>query len=82
MAGTRACRTQAYRFKNRIFGFQFHFELDRADIEKIIDVRSSEVKLTADQIASIKADTEKSFSRYERLSTKLIGNLVQFLKMY
>ncbi len=82
MAGTRACRNQAYKFKNRIFGFQFHFELDQPDIEKIIDVRSKEANLAADVIATMKSDTKKLFPRYERLSTKLITNLVQFLKAY
>ena len=82
MASTRACRNQAYKFKNRIFGFQYHVELDRPDIERIIDVRSKEANLAADVIATMKADTEKQFARYERLSTKLLVNLVQFLKAY
>lgn len=82
MAGTRACRNQAYKFKNRVFAFQFHIELDQPDIERIIDVRSKEAGLSAEQIATMKADTEKQFARYERLSTKLLTNLVQFLKAY
>ena len=82
MASTRACRNQAYKFKNRIFGFQFHVELERPDIDRIIDVRSKEATLAADQIATMKADTEKQYDRYDRLSTKLLTNLVQFLKVY
>jgi GMP synthase (glutamine-hydrolysing) len=80
MAGTRICRTQAYKFKNRCFAFQFHFELEQRDIEKIIDARAGEAGLT-NHIVAMKADTEKHYARYDRLSSKLVGNLVQFLKM-
>lgn len=82
MAGSRVCRTQAYRFKNRCFGFQFHFELGRAEIDRIVDARATAAGLSGEQAAAIKADTAKHYSRYERLSDKLVTNLVQFLKAY
>ena len=82
MAGTRACRTQAYKFKNRVFAFQFHMELEQLDIERIIDARATEAGLSPDQVAAMKADTAKHFPRYDRLSTKIITNWVQFLKAY
>jgi GMP synthase (glutamine-hydrolysing) len=82
MAGTRACRNGAYKFKNRVFGYQFHFELEQADIEQIINRRSTEAGLSGEQIAAIHADTAKHYARYERLGTKLVTNLVQFLKAY
>ncbi|MFT3785235.1 MAG: hypothetical protein QM770_03595 [Tepidisphaeraceae bacterium] len=80
MASTRACRTQAYRFKNRVFGFQFHFELMQDQIERIVAERGK--TLPADTVAQINADTRKHFSRYQRQGAKLIQNLVQFLKSY
>src|SRR5687768_9186166 len=33
IASTRTCKNQAFRFKNRLFGFQFHFEMDQEGIE-------------------------------------------------
>ena len=51
MAGSRICRTQAYKFKNRIFAFQFHFELEQSDIEKIIAARAGEAKRSAARYA-------------------------------
>jgi GMP synthase-like glutamine amidotransferase len=82
IASTRACRTQAYKFKNRVFGFQFHFELTQDQIEAIVDTRGKAEGLSADQINAIKADTTKHFPRYQRLGAKLVQNLVQFLKAY
>jgi GMP synthase (glutamine-hydrolysing) len=82
MASSRACRTQAYKFKNRVFGFQFHFELTQDQIEAIIDARSKQESLSTDQVNAMKADTTKHFPRYQRLGAKLVTNLVQFLKAY
>jgi GMP synthase-like glutamine amidotransferase len=79
MASSRACRHQAYRFKNRVFGFQFHFELDGASIERIIDARS---KLDGIDAAPIRAESGKHLARYERAGAKLVQNLVQFMKVY
>ena len=81
MANSRICRTQAYKFRNRCFAFQFHFELEQRDIEKIIDARASEAGLTAEQITAMKADTAKHYPRYDRLGSKLVTNVVQFLRM-
>lgn len=81
MAGSRICRTQAYKFKNRCFAFQFHFEVEQRDIERIIDARAGEAGLSAEQIATMKADTQRHYARYDRLSTKLVTNIVQFLRL-
>lgn len=84
LSSTRACRHQAFRFKNRLFGFQYHIELDRAGIEAItagnrqqaIDVLGSD----AEQI--IRSGTEQHYTRYERVTNKILENFVQFLKAY
>src|SRR3954447_16000595 len=36
LSSTKLCRNQAFRFKNRLFGFQYHFEFTEADIEKLL----------------------------------------------
>jgi GMP synthase-like glutamine amidotransferase len=79
MASSRACRHQAYRFKNRVFGFQFHFELDSESIARIIDSRAKQEGINP---APIRADLSKHQARYERVGTKLVQNLVQFMKVY
>lgn len=79
LASSRACRNQAFKFKNRIFGYQFHFELDRDQINKIIDTLGRENGVDAN---ALRTATETHYARYERAGTKLIENLVQFLKSY
>ena len=84
MCSTRACRNQAFRFKNRLFGFQFHIELDKAGITQMLaGNREEAVKvLGPDAEAKISADTEKFYPRYERAGNKILSNFVQFLHAY
>lgn len=84
LSSTRACRNQAFRFKNRLFGFQYHIELDRDGIEQMISGNRDQLTqvLGADGESKIKADTEKNYARYERVGNRILKNFVQFLKAY
>lgn len=84
LSTTRTCRNQAFRFKNRLFGFQYHIELDKPGIEAMTKGNLSEAiqVLGPDAEAKIKADTEKFYPRYERAGDKILENFVQFLKTY
>lgn len=84
LSSTRTCRNQAFRFKNRLFGFQYHVELDRAGIDQMIAGNREQLiqVLGADGEAKLKADTEKYFARYERVGNRILKNFVQFLKAY
>ena len=84
LASTRACRNQAFRFKTRLFGFQFHFEMEREGIEAMLEnAREDWMKvLGADGAERIREETERHYGRYERLGNKVIENFVEFLKLY
>jgi GMP synthase (glutamine-hydrolysing) len=84
LATTRTCKNQAFRFKNRLFGFQFHFEFTPAEIDAVVANASSEVKqvLGADGIERIKQDTSKNYARHERLGNRILHNYVEYLKVY
>lgn len=84
LASTPACTNQAFRFKNRLFGFQFHFEMDEAGIEAMLAIGSQTVTqvLGPDGAAKIRQDTAKYYPRYQRLGDRVIRNLVQYLKLY
>ncbi len=84
ISSTRTCRHQAFRFKNRLFGFQYHIELTRDGIAHIIEGNKAEAEqvLGPDYVAKINAGTEQQFSRYERAGNKVLENFVQFLKAY
>ena len=81
---TRACKNQAFRFKSRLFGFQYHFEMDEAGIEAMLaNCKDDVVKvLGADGEAKIREETKKFYPRHARLGDKILQNFVQFLKAY
>ncbi len=83
MASTRTCRNQAFRFKNRLFGFQFHIEVTPKEIEAMLANGKEDVVkvLGADGEAKIKEDTKKLYPRFERQGNKIIENFVDFLKV-
>ena len=84
LCSTKACKNQAFRFKNRLFGFQWHLELTPPDIDAILDARKEEVTaiLGSDGPGRIRQDTEQFYPQYARLGDKLLRNFVQFLKVY
>jgi GMP synthase-like glutamine amidotransferase len=84
IASTRTCRNQAYRFKNRLFGFQYHFEMDEAGVEAMLThAKEDWVKaLGPEGERKIREDTAKFYKRYARLGNRVLENFVQFLKVY
>ncbi len=84
LVSTKSCKNQAFRFKTRLFGFQFHFELTPADIETIMSAgREDLVKvLGSDGERQDRADTARHYPRFERLGNRVLQNFVQFLKVY
>jgi GMP synthase (glutamine-hydrolysing) len=84
LSSTRVCKNQAYRFKNRLFGFQYHFEFTGADIEAVIANATEKEKqvLGGDGLSKLREDTAKLYTRHERLGNRILQNYVQFLKVY
>lgn len=82
LASSARTKHQAFRFKNRLFGFQFHFELTEADIERILGTHGSVLASVGTSVEQVRADTRAHYARYDRLGTRLLTNLVQFLKAY
>jgi len=84
LASTRTCKNQAFRFRNRLFGFQYHFEFTPADIGAVVANASPEaMKVIGPEAATrIRQETEKYYPRYARLGDRILGNFVEFLKVY
>lgn len=84
ISSTRACKNQAFRFKNRLFGFQYHFEFTEMEIEAVVanDPSSWNTVLGPDGDKKIRQDTAQHYRRYARLGDRLLGNFVQFLHAY
>jgi GMP synthase-like glutamine amidotransferase len=84
LSSSKLCKNQAFRFKNRLFGFQYHFELTEKEIEAYCEVdRETLVRvLGSDGPAKVREDAKKFYTRYARLGERLLKNYVQFLKAY
>ncbi len=84
LSSSRLCRNQAFRFKNRLFGFQYHIESDRTGIEAMLSGAKDDVTrvLGEDGVKKIRDETAVNYPMYERLGNRILGNFVQFLKVY
>jgi len=83
LSSSRVCKNQAFRFKNRLFGFQYHMEFTEADIESLLANDANGVAmLGSDGVAKVREGTSKFYPRYARLGDRLLQNYVQFLKAY
>lgn len=84
LSSSRLCRNQAFRFKTKLFGFQYHMELTPDDIERLVSAdRATAVSVLGEAgVARLAEDTRRYYERYERAGNKILTNLVQFLKSY
>ena len=84
LSSSRLCKNQAFRFKNRLFGFQYHFEVEVEDVERWLEVGKADVVkvLGPDGPDQIRRDTRTHHRELSRLGDKLLKNFVQFLKVY
>jgi GMP synthase (glutamine-hydrolysing) len=82
LSSSRLCRNQAFRFKNRLFGFQYHIETDRPGIEAMLASGKDEMAKAGVEEAKIREDAIKFYAGYERLGNRILQNFVQFLKVY
>jgi GMP synthase (glutamine-hydrolysing) len=83
LSSTRTCKNQAFRFKNRLIGFQYHFEMMPESIEAMLQHGAADIDKVlgpggADQV---RADTRKYYPAYERLGNRLLNNLIEFLRL-
>ena len=83
LSSTRTCKNQAFRFRNRLFGFQYHFEMTPEGIDQLVTAEKETCLkvLGPDGPDRIKADTARNYARYSRLGDRLVRNFVQYLKV-
>ena len=84
ISSTRACKNQAFRFKSRLIGFQYHVEITEAGIDALLSNRKEDVIRVhgAEGEQRIREQTKQLYPRYARLGDRVRGNFVQFLKAY
>lgn len=84
LSSSPKCKNQAFRFKSRLFGFQYHFELTEPDIDAILATDKAALSKAMGDGAEkqIREETKKNYPRYSRLGDRLVKNFVQYLKLY
>src|SRR3954467_12911582 len=82
LSSSKLCRNQAFRFKNRLFGFQYHFEFTPEDVAAVVVADKENAAKAPGGPEQIKADTGKQYTRHARLGDRILQNFVQFLKVY
>ena len=83
LSSSRACRNQAFRFKNRLLGFQYHFEMTPDGIEAMIQNARADMEkvLGAGGAEQLRRDTQTYYPGYKRLGDRIIDNIVEFMKL-
>ncbi len=77
LAGSDACRVQAFKVGLRVYGFQYHFEWDRDELDLFCDdsiVRQSNV-----EPQSIRIQIDDHYDSYRRVGDRLCENIATYL---
>ncbi|HLL90474.1 MAG TPA: gamma-glutamyl-gamma-aminobutyrate hydrolase family protein [Tepidisphaeraceae bacterium] len=84
LSSSKLCKNQAFRFKTKLFGFQYHLEMTPDGIDAMLQHGAEGVQqvLGPEGVALVREETKKHYPRYERLGDRVLGNFVQFLKVY
>ena len=79
LASTLHCPHQMIRLKTRVFGVQFHPEVDQADIERWVveDAEYVEGALGPDGSDRILADTKRYMPRFKERGDRMLDSLVR-----
>src|SRR5262245_55745041 len=81
LASTLHCQNQMFRVKSRLFGVQFHPEVDESDISNWIEADAEYIEgaLGPTGAARIAADTRTYMARLRERGDRLLDNLVRAL---
>lgn len=84
LASAAHCKNAGFRFRNNLYGFQFHPHLTAADYEAILRHHGGMAGAAygSGALDRIKADLARHEDRYTRLGTRLLENFVQYLHAY
>ena len=84
ICSTALCKNAGFKFKNSLYGFAFHPEFERGDIDALLKVQGGMVGAAGGSGAldKLRADADRHYDRYRRLGDKLLQNFVQFFHGY
>lgn len=84
LASAVHCKNAGFRFRDNLYGFAFHPQLEPEDFDAIFRHHGGMAGAAhgSGALDRIKADLAKHQGRYARLGTRLLQNYVQYLHAY
>jgi GMP synthase (glutamine-hydrolysing) len=79
LAGSKLCKIQAFRTGLRTFGFQYHFECDRAAIDTFANDSLGELKDMGLAVGDIAAQADRHYEIFARSADRLCVNIATLL---
>jgi GMP synthase (glutamine-hydrolysing) len=79
LASSKRCKVQAFRAGMRAYGFQYHFEADRAMIHRLIESAKDDLHRTGYTEEEIEQQIAQEYDSFARLSDRLCVNIASFL---
>lgn len=79
LASSKRCKNQAFRAGLRTFGFQYHFECDRAMIDTFAAGSADSIRAAGLTPQDVQAQAAKHYEMFARLADRLCVNLATFL---
>lgn len=79
LATGEACKVQAFRAGLRTYGFQYHFECDRAMIDEFAKNSADSLAKAGLTAADVAAQADRHYEMFGRLADRLCINLATYL---
>ena len=79
LASSAACKVQAFRAGLRTYGFQYHFECDRAMIDEFVKGSAESLAAAGLSAGDVAAQADRHYEMFGRLADRLSVNLATFL---
>ena len=79
LAGSKACRTQAFKVGLRTYGFQYHFEWTKPDLKAVLDRVEQAGRAGDIDLGATRSQIDEHYDLYRHLSDRLISNLATLL---
>ncbi len=79
LASSERCKVQAYGVGLTSYGFQYHFEWDRAIVLKEIELCDAELRSAGTDAGTIRAGLERHMATSERLARRLSESIALLL---
>lgn len=78
LAGSETCDVQAFRVGHRTFGFQYHFEYDRAQIERMYGLAGEDFQKAELSEDGLNKQLEQHYEMFARTAERLCVNLAAY----